>query len=172
MPLTFHLGTFFSQKCPQRPSQTPSQQGLSKEWSGTGSQFFLSKTLRITPARRQKDNKKEPRAIRNELLWTLKFYSVLALNGTKLGAELGWFWVGQAQLLTFDEKCTQCLSYFDRMSSPGDPPAAPSYPPPGQTFNLVASPNNFEKIVLVFSKTGRDYQPPAPILCEIFLGMA
>ena len=80
---------------------TPSQQGLSKEWSGTGSQFFLSKTLRITPARRQKDNKKEPRAIRNELLWTLKFYSVLALNaalkGTKLGAELGWFWVGQAQ---------------------------------------------------------------------------
>ena len=85
----------------QRPPQTPSQQGFSKEWSGTGSQFFLSKTLRITPARRQKDNKKEPRAIRNELLWTLKFYSVLALNaalkGTKLGAELGWFWVGQAQ---------------------------------------------------------------------------
>ena len=78
---------------------TPSQQGLSKEWSGTGSQFFLSKTLRITPARRQKDNKKEPRAIRNELLWTLLFYSVLALNaalkGTKLGAELGWFWVEQ-----------------------------------------------------------------------------
>ena len=85
----------------QRPPKTPSQQGLSKEWSGTGSQFFLSKTLRITPARRQKDNKKEPRAIRNELLWTLLFYSVFALNaalkGTKLGAELGWFWVGQAQ---------------------------------------------------------------------------
>ena len=105
VPLTFRLGTFFAQKCPQRtlPNSlpTPSQQGLSKEWSGTGSQFFLSKTLRITPARRQKDNKKEPRAIRNELLWTLLFYSVFALNaalkGTKLGAELGWFWVGQAQ---------------------------------------------------------------------------
>ena len=26
--------------------------------------------------------------------------------------------------------------------------------------------------MLIFSKTGRDYQPPAPILCEIFLGMA
>ena len=80
---------------------TPSQQSLSSDEEGTGSQFFLSKTLRITPVRRQKDNKKEPRTIRNELLWTLLFYSVFALNaalkGTKLGAELGWFWVGQAQ---------------------------------------------------------------------------
>ena len=32
--------------------------------------------------------------------------------------------------------------------------------------------SNLAKIVLVFSKTGRDYQPPAPVLCEIFLGMA
>ncbi len=75
-------------------------------------------------------------------------------------------------MLTFDEKRTHCSDYFDLVFSPGDPPAAPSCPPPGQTFNLVASPNNFAKIVLVFSKTGRDYQPPAPILCEIFLGMA
>ena len=43
-------------------------------------QLFLSKTLRITPVRRQKDNKKEPRTIRNELLWTLLFYSVFALK--------------------------------------------------------------------------------------------
>ncbi len=32
--------------------------------------------------------------------------------------------------------------------------------------------SNLAKIVLVFSKTGRDYQPPAPVLFEIFLGMA
>ena len=149
---------------------TPSQQGLSKEWSGTGSQFFLSKTIRITPARRQKSNKKEPRAIRNELLWTLKFYSVLALNaarkGTKLGAELGWFWVGQAQRLSaFDEKCTHCPDYFDLFLSPGAPPATPSFLPfQGANVQLRMLLSNLAKIVLVFSKTGRDYQPPAPVL--------
>lgn len=55
--------------------------------------FLRSKALKIAPARRQKNNKKEPGAIRNELLWTLLFYSVPALNaarkGTNLGAELG-----------------------------------------------------------------------------------
>lgn len=104
VPLTFRLSTFFAQDWPRRtlPSllPTPSQQDLSSGGEGTGSQFILLKTLRITPARRKKDNKKEPRAIRNELLWTLNLYSVLDLNsaltGTKLGAELGWFWVGQA----------------------------------------------------------------------------
>ena len=104
MPLTFRLSTFFAQDWPRRtlPSllPTPSQQDLSSGGEGTGSQYILLKILRITPARRKKDNKKEPRAIRNELLWTLNLYSVLDLNsaltGTKLGAELGWFWVGQA----------------------------------------------------------------------------
>ena len=131
----FSFGHFLRSKMSSSaPPQTPSQQGFSKEWSGTAencllqqefvkdsevsveqymnnvaksagvkvrlvdavrfekgegieNQFFLSKTLRITPARRQKDNKKEPRAIRNELLWTLKFYSVLALNAALKGTR-------------------------------------------------------------------------------------
>jgi hypothetical protein len=87
----------------QRTLPTPSQQGLSSDEEGTGSQFFSQKPSELPKPAAKRTTKKEPRAIRNELLWTLKFYSVLALNAalkeTILGAELGWFWVGQDHLM-------------------------------------------------------------------------
>ena len=73
----------------------------------------------------------------------------------------------------FDEKRTQCPDYFDLFFSPGAPPATPSFLPfQGANVQLRVLLSNLAKIVLVFSKAGRDYQPPAPVLCEIFLGMA
>lgn len=73
----------------------------------------------------------------------------------------------------FDEKRTQCPDYFDLFFSPGAPPATPSFLPfQGANVQLRMLLSNLAKIVLVFSKTGRDYQPPAPVLWGIFMGMA
>jgi len=84
------------------------------------------------------------------------------------------FLVKQLQSVSaFDEKRTQCPDYFDLFFSPGAPPATPSFLPfQGANVQLRVLLSNLAKIVLVFSKTGRDYQPPAPVLFEIFLGMA
>ena len=73
----------------------------------------------------------------------------------------------------FDEKRTQCPDYFDLFFSPGAPPATPSFLPfQGANVQLRMLLSKLAKIVRVFSKTGRDYQPPAPVLWGIFLGMA
>ena len=98
----FSFGPFVrSRLSSSTSSQSPSQEGSSKGEAGTGSQSFLSKTSQIAPARRQNANKKRAWGDSNESLWTLNFYSETYLNaapqGTKLGAELGQFWVGQRQ---------------------------------------------------------------------------
>ena len=83
---------------------TLSQEGSSKGEAGADSQFFSQKgseTLSTAAKNPQKSNKKRAQGDSNESLWTLKFYSETYLNdalkGTKLGAELGRFWVGRGQ---------------------------------------------------------------------------
>ena len=58
-----------------------------------------SETLSTTAKSLQNSSKKRAQGDSNESLWTLKFYSETYLKRcperTKLGAELGRFWVGQ-----------------------------------------------------------------------------
>ena len=121
--LRFHLSSGCPQPAPPNFSQTPSQGGLSKRWDRYRLSFPLaavfskpsqkitqnrrnfsktaSKRLSNHPACHQKGNKKRAPGDSNESLGTLKFYSKTAINaapqGTKLGAKLGWFWVGEGQ---------------------------------------------------------------------------
>ncbi len=82
----------------QRPSQNPLKKSLKIHRI---SQKWAQKDLLNHPARRQKGNKKRVPGDSNESLGTLRFYSCghlnAALKGTKLGAELGRFWVGEGQ---------------------------------------------------------------------------
>lgn len=99
---------FSSQPSPKRACPRVRQAPAPNLFSQKGSE-----TLSTAAKNPQKSNKKRAQGDSNESLWTLKFYSETYLNaalkGTKLGAELGRFWVGRGQ--GDPEKFICCRNY-------------------------------------------------------------
>lgn len=124
VPLTFRLGTFFAQKYPPAhpPKLTPNAlpTGLVQRVVRHRLSIFSLKYPPNYHGPPPKGQQKKPRAIRNELLWTLLFYSVLALNAALKGTKLVWFWVGKLNPSYFAIEATSAAksSTFFSMPSP------------------------------------------------------